>query len=359
MGTVAGFAADALSSLTPTQIQFLQVLPKAELHAHLNGSIPLPILQDLAQHFLDTHASQLPEELDIVSAGITRLRNGVTFNEIHDFFGLFPAIYALTSTPNALRRAARAVLDQFLLPPTEESFEYPEAAYLELRTTPRETDSMTRAQYLETVLDEVERFPATQAALIVSLDRRMNAAVARECVDTAVALKHAGRRVVGVDLCGDPKAGDMADFAEHFRTAKQAGLGITLHIAEIEEAPASEIHTLLSFAPDRLGHATFLDSAAQASVRTQKTCVEICLSSNLLCKTVRALDAHHIRHYLQHDHPVAICTDDILPFRNSLLGEYAMLMAAPPIGLGLTEAEIARVARMGMECRFGAAMLCD
>ncbi|EEB86946.1 hypothetical protein MPER_15923, partial [Moniliophthora perniciosa FA553] len=41
--------------------------------------------------------------------------------------------------------------------------------------------------------------------------------------------------------------------------------------------------------------------------------------SNLLCKTVDSLDAHHIRYYLEHNHPIAICTDDILPFRNSLL----------------------------------------
>ncbi len=45
-------------------------------------------------------------------------------------------------------------------------------------------------------------------------------------------------------------------------------------------------------------------------------------------------------------------TDDILPFRNSILGEYALLMAPNPVGLGLTESEIEIVARMGMESRF-------
>jgi hypothetical protein len=45
-------------------------------------------------------------------------------------------------------------------------------------------------------------------------------------------------------------------------------------------------------------------------------------------------------------------TDDILPFRNSILGEYALLMAPKPVGLGLTESEIETVARMGMESRF-------
>ena len=45
-------------------------------------------------------------------------------------------------------------------------------------------------------------------------------------------------------------------------------------------------------------------------------------------------------------------TDDILPFRNSMLGEYALLMAPEPVGLGLTEAEVETIARMGVESRF-------
>ena len=45
-------------------------------------------------------------------------------------------------------------------------------------------------------------------------------------------------------------------------------------------------------------------------------------------------------------------TDDILPFRNSLLGEYALLMAEAPLGLGLTEAEIEKLAKMSMDSRF-------
>jgi adenosine deaminase len=45
-------------------------------------------------------------------------------------------------------------------------------------------------------------------------------------------------------------------------------------------------------------------------------------------------------------------TDDILPFRNSMLGEYALLMAPEPFGLALTENEVETIARMGMESRF-------
>ena len=45
-------------------------------------------------------------------------------------------------------------------------------------------------------------------------------------------------------------------------------------------------------------------------------------------------------------------TDDTLPFRNSLLGEYAMLMAEPPLGLGLPEYEIKQLAESSLQCAF-------
>jgi len=37
--TIAGPAGVALKSLRPEQLRFIQTLPKAELHAHLNGCI--------------------------------------------------------------------------------------------------------------------------------------------------------------------------------------------------------------------------------------------------------------------------------------------------------------------------------
>ncbi|KAJ7245354.1 Metallo-dependent hydrolase [Mycena haematopus] len=342
---MSGFAAMALDSLSSSQLAFIHSLPKAELHAHLNGSIPISELQQMAHEYSQTSDTELAS--DLVHQGITKLQQGVVLDELYDFFPLFPAIYALTSNPATLRRATRAVLEQFL------DGEHPQCTYLELRSTPRETAEMTKLDYVRTVLDEVERYPESRARLIVSLDRRMTTEAVRECVGIARQLKVEGRRIVGVDLCGDPQAGDMCMFEEHFHDAKQAGLGITLHIAEAPSNSAAETLRLLSYAPNRLGHATFLNDEAKAVVQANKTCIEICLSSNLVCKTVTKLEDHHIRYYLQHDHPIAICTDDTLPFRTSLPGEYALLLASHPLGLGLSEAEVARIAEMGMAARFG------
>jgi adenosine deaminase len=201
---VSGPAGEALARLSHSQITFIQSLPKAELHAHLNGSIPIALLQDLAREFTAATASRgntVPSsELATVHAGIERLQRGVELEEIGDFFGLFPAIYALTGTPAALGRATRAVLEAFL------DGEHPQCTYLELRTGPRAVaGGMRRMEYMRVVLSEVERYPREKAAVIVSLDRRMGDDDLEECVRVAGALREEGRRRVGMDLCGDPR----------------------------------------------------------------------------------------------------------------------------------------------------------
>ena len=159
---------------------------------------------------------------------------------------------------------------------------------------------MDRERYLRVVLAEMKRYRRDQVALIISLDRRMNVDVVRDCVRIALQLKTEGERVVGIDLCGDPTVGDMKEFLPCVVKAKKAGLGVTLHIAEVwldvielvflpyyllmqtvQNTP-EEALKLLSCLPDRLGHATFLTEDAISTVLEKKICIEICLSSNLL-----------------------------------------------------------------------------
>jgi len=83
------------------------------------------------------------------------------------------------------------------------------------------------------VLDEIETYPATQAALIVSVDRRMSDVDVAECVSLAIEMKNRSRRIVGIDVCGDPRKGGMQSFTQHLSRAKGAGLGLTVRITEV------------------------------------------------------------------------------------------------------------------------------
>lgn len=96
----------------------------------------------------------------------------------------------------------------------------------------------------------------------------------------------------------------MQAFKPIFMSAKHAGLGITLHIAEVCTHILRQINQVsrilthissqtidntndetlefLSWGPNRLGHATFLSIEACEVVARESMAIEICLSSNLL-----------------------------------------------------------------------------
>ena len=81
-----------------------------------------------------------------------------------------------------------------------------QCVYLELRGTPCSTPHLMRMQYITTILDEIERYPVSSAACILALDRRMPQDVAGKCIEIAIDLRMGRRRIVGVDLSGDPAA---------------------------------------------------------------------------------------------------------------------------------------------------------
>ncbi|KAJ3727719.1 hypothetical protein C8R42DRAFT_572214 [Lentinula raphanica] len=387
---ISGPALAALSSLSPSDLEFIQKLPKAELHAHLNGCVPIEVLYELAETYqpsfpdpasstdpTSVSSDQIPPTKDEILLGLKTLAS-FSLDNIQEFFGAFRVIYALISTKEALQKATRGVLNSFLGSSSDTEFPLsgsdhgvgkPECTYLELRTTPRPTRTLYADDYLRTVLSEVERYPRERAALIVSVDRRMpiiqdvkairgtsdGRISVEEVIHLAIRLKNEGRRIVGIDLCGDPLAGDMSLLGPFISKAKAAGLCVTFHIAETTHNSSRDTMTLLGYNPDRLGHATFLDEEAKDFVLEKNIPVEVCLSSNVICKTVPDLASHHIRYYLDRNHPIVVCTDDTLPFRTSLTAEYALLLTPSPLGLGLSKEEVKKIAEYSLAegVRFG------
>ncbi|KAM3415058.1 hypothetical protein BST61_g10193 [Cercospora zeina] len=249
---------------------FARKLPKIELHAHLTGSISPECLRDIWLRTKNTRTLEDP-------AIALRPDDGRPHHDISTFFKIFDSyIYDLVNTPQTVQIATRSVL---------EAFREDGVKYLELRTTPRGHGGtgMGREEYLEAVVDAIERFEGREEMptyLILSIDRRNSIEEAMRVVELAVKLKNRG--VVGVDLCGNPSVGPIGHLAPAFEEAKRRGLKVTLHFAEVPASSTEdEMEMLLSWGPDRIGHVIYTTQSIEEKIRQRGIGLELCLSSSL------------------------------------------------------------------------------
>ena len=158
--------------------------------------------------------------------------------------------------------------------------------------------------------------------LILSIDRSNTTEQAVEAADLAI--KYSLEGVVGVDLCGNPSKGDVAIYRDTFKKAKDHGLGITLHFAEVPASSTDlELETLLSFEPNRLGHVVHVKDSYKKEIADRMIGLELCLSCNVLAKmTEGGFSKHHFAYWRHTDCPIALSTDDVGIFGSTLSNEY-------------------------------------
>ncbi|XP_021766909.1 adenosine deaminase-like protein isoform X1 [Chenopodium quinoa] len=335
-------------------------MPKVELHAHLNGSVRNSTLLELAK--------ELGEKGIIVFSEVEHviLKNDRSLTEV---FKLFDLIHILTTDHATVTRITKEVVEDFAAE---------NVVYLELRTTPKRNDSrgMSKRSYMEAVIEGLRKvdvfdidFASTKngleekgksgqmiddcvgfsrtkiyVRLLLSIDRRETLAAAMETVKLALEMKDLG--VVGIDLSGNPKVGEWITFLPALRFAREQGLRVTLHCGEVPNQ--EEIHAMLDFLPERIGHACCLEEDAWRKLKNSKIPVEICLTSNIRTNTISSIDVHHFADLYNTNHPLILCTDDTGVFSTSLSKEYAI--AATAFGLG--KKEMFQLARTAVEYSF-------
>ena len=278
---------------------FTRSLPKVELHAHLTGSISPQTL-----HSIWLHLRKANEDLDLADP-LERLSKDKAW-DVRTFFPLFSSyIYALIATRETIIWSTNTVLHDFWADGV---------VYLELRTTPRSSTSVSKAEYIEIILDCINNFEhksSMSTYLILSVDRRNTPEEAMEVVNLALAFREQG--IVGIDLCGDPSKGDIGTFAPAFKKAKEAELKITLHFAEIPASSSiEEMEMMLSFRPDRLGHVIRVPEHVRKEIEGRKLGVELCISCNIQAGlTNGGAKGHHFGTWRGGGSPVILCVSRI------------------------------------------------
>jgi adenosine deaminase len=322
----------------------------AELHTHLGGSVASDILWSLAHE----QGIALPVkdywEFDrLVTVSDPR---GVADLDALD------AIYHWTeliqSSPLAVERSVHAAIGG--------AYRSQGITTLELRFNPMKRNRGGERDLDHIILAAVRgldraslEYPQVRAGLILMMDRTFSAELNAIIVEKAI--RWAARGVVGIDIAGPRPGGSRYDYAAvapMAEEARDAGLGVTIHVGEEGgETGREEIGQVTeALRPDRIGHGILAagDPELMRSLREAGIVLEICPTSNLLTKALADEDAvrETFRTFVEHGIEFTIATDGPEMMRTHLRDEFDLLLR---IG-ALDEEELRLANARGHEASF-------
>jgi adenosine deaminase len=289
-----------------------RALPKVELHRHLEGSLRLDTMVDVARQ----HGITIP-------ADVLRLSNLVQVQDadkftFQNFLAKFNTLRLFYRSPDVIDRITREAV---------EDAAKDNVRYMELRFTPV---ALSRAERfpLHDVIDWVLT-SAQEAAkkynvivrLIASVNRHESTELAEQVAWLAAA--HVRDGLVALDLAGNEAEYKTEPFYGIFKEAKQAGLHVTIHAGEW--GPAVNVKEAIEeIGADRIGHGVRVleDEEILTMVRERGTAFEVCVTSNYQSGVVQSLDTHPLMSMLEAGVNVTINTDDPSISRITLSHEY-------------------------------------
>jgi adenosine deaminase len=316
----------------------------AELHTHLGGSVAPDILWSLAHEQGIALPTRDYWEFDrLVTVSDPR---GVPDLDALD------QIYHLTeliqSSPLAVERSVHAAIGG--------AYRSQGITTLELRFNPMKRNRGGERDLDHIILAAIRgldraslEYPQVRAGLILMMDRTFTGQQNMVIVEKAI--RYAARGIVGIDIAGPRPGGARFDYTQlrdHVDAAREAGLGVTIHVGEeggrwgIEEL--REVVDLLG--PDRIGHGILAagDDQLMASLRDADITLEVCPTSNLLTKALAGEDdlRRVFGAFLEHGVPFTIATDGPEMMRTHLRDEFDLLLRIGALGTEEARAANAR-----------------
>jgi adenosine deaminase len=259
--------------------KWLATLPKAELHLHLEGAIPLDALWGLIEKYGSDPSvptrEDLPQRLTyadfpaFIDAWIWK--NGF-LREYEDF------TYIAEAVAQSLARQHIRYAEIFFAPSR--------FAHLGLSTH-------GLAQAIRRGLDRV---PATEIWLIPDLVRDHGPQQAARTLREVAEVRDCG--IVGIGMGGSEHLHPPEPFAQVYADARALGLRTSVHAGEA--AGAESVRGALEvLAVDRIGHATRAeeDPSLVALLAERRVPIELCPLSNVATGVVAEIRLHPVRRY--------------------------------------------------------------
>jgi adenosine deaminase len=246
------------------------LLPKGELHCHVEGTIRPSTVVDLARKAGRTLPVDDPTEL-------------YRYTSLDSFLAVFWLVQELLLTPEDWERAAY----ESLIDAAPHGLRYREMFFTPARHLAGGQRLRDIVGGLERGIAAAERETGVRAALVADMDRSYGPEVGRDFVEQVVALRRAGGggRILGIGMDSTELGVDMAAFAPAMDLAARNGLRRTAHAGEAVGVGAANIAIALdALGAERIDHgiAVMEDPALIRRMADERIPITVCPNSNIL-----------------------------------------------------------------------------
>jgi adenosine deaminase len=318
-------------------LSFFERLPKTDLHVHLDGSLRLETILELAEQDGIQLPGKTPAEL------AKAMHVGENTGSLVEYLKAFDVTLKVLQTQRALIRAAFELAEDA----AKENVRYMEVRYSPMLHTRRGLRLTTVVEaVLEGLWQAKEKYGIESNVIICGI-RNISPESSLEMAQLAVAYKNRG--VVAFDLAGAEYDHPAKHHRAAFQLVRDNNINVTIHAGEAygPESIAQAIHVC---GAHRIGHGCRLRESGDLLhyVNDHRIALECCPSSNVQTGAVRDLASHPLKFYYDLGLRVTVNTDNRL-ITNTTVSKELWLCHTQ---LGMTVAEIKRVILNGFKAAF-------
>jgi adenosine deaminase len=311
---------------------FIAGLPKAELHLHIEGSLEPELMFALAAR----------NGITLPYASVADLRAAYRFGSLQDFLDLYYRGMGVLREARDFYELTWAYLERA----RAENVLHAEIFFDPQAHTGRGIALATVIEGIHQALVDGAARLGMSSKLILCFLRDLPAREAMATLAEALPYKD---RIVAVGLDSAELGHPPGKFAAVFARARAEGLLAVAHAGE--EGPPEYVWQALDLLRvSRIDHGNraLEDPALVARLVRERVPLTVCPLSNLRLKVVKTLGAHPLKEMLDKGLCATVNSDDPAYFGGYVNANYQAVQEA----LGLSEADLARLARNAFEAAF-------
>ncbi|MBL8295982.1 MAG: adenosine deaminase [Bryobacterales bacterium] len=274
---------------------WLETVPKAELHVHLEGSLRPATLCELVPGLTEEDVTARYRHADFAG-----------------FIDSFKWVVGHLKEPGHFALAARRLLEEL----AAQRVTYAEITLSVGVMLLRKQDA---AAIYDAVVGEAAR-SKVDVRWVVDAVRQWGAEAAMEVARFAA--ERSTDRIVGFGIGGDEAGGPVEWFRDVFAFARENGLALVPHAGET--VGAESVWGAVKLGARRIGHGIRAvdDPTLMHYLRDHDIPLEVCISSNVATGAVAGLADHPVRRLYEAGVPIVLNSDDPAMFNTTLTREY-------------------------------------